>query len=271
MAKGTTTVSPIEQRRYSAPALEKGLDIIELLSTEERGLSQSEIARRMGRSVSEIFRMLVVLTERGYLVQDGDTDRYTLTTKLFEVANRTPLINRLTALAGPIMRRLTHTINQSAHMGIASDDAIMIIGQVDPPGNTIMSVRLGARVNLWRASTGRVILAFSEEETLREFFDTVPLPDGMTEDRLREEFAEIRARGHEITDSFTARGIVNIAAPIFDHTGIAIAGITVPHLERYHDPITFQACARELIDSANAISSALGGPTVSSFQEVSRP
>ena len=146
MATGSSTAPHIRQRKYSAPALEKGLDIIELLSTEERGLSQSEIARRMGRSVGEIFRMLVVLTERGYVVQDVDTDRYTLTTKLFEVANRTPLINRLTALAGPIMRRLTHTVNQSVHLGIASDDALMIVGQVDPPGNTIMSVRLGGAV-----------------------------------------------------------------------------------------------------------------------------
>ncbi|MDJ1006585.1 MAG: IclR family transcriptional regulator [Paracoccaceae bacterium] len=257
----------MEQRRYSAPALEKGLDIIELLSTEERGLSQSEIARRMGRSVGEIFRMLVVLTERGYVVQDGDTDRYGLTTKLFEVANNTPLINRLTAVAGPIMRRLTHSINQSAHLGIASDDAILIIGQVDPPGNMRMGVRLGARVNFWRASTGRVILAFSEEETLKEFFVKIALPDGMNEGRLREEFGEIRARGHEITDSFTARGIVNIAAPVIDHTGNAVAGLTVPHLERYDDPISFQTCAAELIDAANAISSALGGPNVPRFED----
>ena len=268
MAKGSSTVSPIEQRRYSAPALEKGLDIIELLSTDELGLSQSEIARRMGRSVGEIFRMLVVLTERGYVVQDADTDRYSLTTRLFEVANRTPPINRLTALAGPIMRRLTHTINQSVHLGIASNDAIMVVGQVDPPGNMIMSVRLGARVNLWRASTGRVILAFSEEETLREFFATVPVPEDMTEDRLRKEFAEIRARGHEITDSFTARGIVNIAAPVFDHTGVAVAGLTVPYLERYHDPISFQTCACELIDAANTLSSGLGGPNVPRFEDV---
>lgn len=269
MVRGPDNVSDIEQRRYSAPALEKGLDIIELLSTEERGLSQSEIARRMGRSVGEIFRMLVVLTERGYVVQDVDTDRYALTTKLFEVANRTPLINRLTALAGPIMRRLTHTIDQSAHLGIASDDAILIVGQVDPPGFINVSVRLGARVDLWRASTGRVILAFTPEERLKEFLDTIPLPQGTTEERLRAELAEIRARGHEVTDSFTARGIVNIAAPVCDHTGNAIAGLTVPHLERYEDTITFQTCVRHLIASANALSAALGGPEVPEFDEVS--
>jgi DNA-binding IclR family transcriptional regulator len=266
----TEDPKPAKPSRYSAPALEKGLDIIELLAREERGLSQSEIARAMGRSVGEIFRMLVVLTDRGYLVQDPDTDRYGLTTKLFEVANRTPLINRLTALAGPLMRRLTSAINQSAHLAIVSDDAVLIVGQVDPPGNHVMSIRLGARIELWLASSGRVILAFAEPERLDELFARVPLPAGKSEDQFRAELAQIRARGHEITDSFMARGIVNIAAPIFDHTGHAIAALTVPHLERFDDPISFQTCAHRVIDTANALSTALGGPTVPAYDGLSR-
>lgn len=257
--------------RYSAPALEKGLDIIELLAHEERGLSQSDIARAMGRTVGEIFRMLVVLTERGYLVQDPETDRYSLTTKLFEVAHQTPLIKRLTALAGPLMRKLTHEINQSAHLGIISDEAVLIVGQVDPPGNHVMSIRLGARIDPWRASSGRVILAFVEEERLAELFSRVPLPAGKTEADLRAELAQIRERGHEITDSFTARGIVNIAAPIFDHTGQTIAALTVPHLERFDDPVSFQDCARHVIDTANALSLSLGGPTVPPYEETQAP
>ena len=52
----------IKRKPYSAPALEKGLDILELLSKQEAGLTQSEISRALGRSVSEIFRMLVVPT-----------------------------------------------------------------------------------------------------------------------------------------------------------------------------------------------------------------
>jgi len=264
------STSPDRSGRYSAPALEKGLDIIELLADEERGLSQSEIARAMGRTVGEIFRMLVVLTDRGYVVQDADTDRYSLTTKLFAVAHSTPLIKRLTALAGPLMRRMTAAINQSAHLAIISDDIVLIVGQVDPPGHHVMSVRLGARINVWQASSGRVILAFTDEERLVELFGRVPLPAGKTEAQLRADLREIAARGHEITDSFVARGIVNIAAPILDHTGHAIAALTVPHLERFDEPVSFGDCARALIDTANTLSASLGGPIVPAFDRVSR-
>ena len=152
--------------KYSAPALEKGLDILELLSNAEAGLSQIELARDLGRSVSEIFRMLVVLEQRGYIAQEPATDRYILTTLMFEVAHRMPLIRRLTSSATPLMRELAQSINQSVHLAVLAEDSVLIAGQVDPPARHVMSVRLGTRVDVWRASSGRVIMAYRDETDL---------------------------------------------------------------------------------------------------------
>ncbi|WP_029041446.1 IclR family transcriptional regulator [Cucumibacter marinus] len=251
-----TTQSP---RKYTAPALEKGLDILELLSTQESGLSQAEIARALNRSVSEIFRMLVVLEARGYVNQNLDNDRYVLTTLLFELAHRMPLVRRLTALAGPLMRTLAHEINQSVHLAILSDDAILVIGQVDSPGNNVMSVRLGAKIELWRASSGRVILAYLPEDELTEFVERAPLPEGMDLDRLRAELAQIRKAGSEVMDSFVVRGIVNISAPVIDHSGRAIAAMTIPHLERLNEPISFSDCRNRLLEATRTLTRSLGG------------
>ena len=63
------------KKPYSAPALEKGLDVLELLSREDEGLTVSVIAKRLSRSVSELFRMLVVLEQRGYIRVEPDTDK----------------------------------------------------------------------------------------------------------------------------------------------------------------------------------------------------
>jgi len=259
---GRRVMTQMAMTRYSAPALEKGLDILELLSLQESGLTQAEIARALNRSVSEIFRMLVVLTERGYLAQDADSDRYTLTTHLFEMAHRTPMVRRLTALAGPLMQRLAREVDQSVHLAVASGDAVLVVGQVDGPGNNVMSVRLGARIELWQASSGRVILAHLPEETLAEVFARLPLPAGMTETELRAEFAQIRRLGFEVRNSFVVRGIVNISAPVIDHSGCAIAALTIPHLERYQDAVGFDECRERLVAAAQALSRSLGGGTV---------
>ena len=58
--------------RYAAPALEKGLDIMELLAREPDGLGLNEIARALQRTSSEIFRMVNALCRRGYIGQQGD-------------------------------------------------------------------------------------------------------------------------------------------------------------------------------------------------------
>ncbi len=255
-----------EARKYTAPALEKGLDILELLASRDAGLSQAEIARELGRSVSEIFRMLVVLQDRGYLAQDPDSDRYVLTALLFELAHRTPMLRRLTTLAGPVMQRLARSVNQSVHLAVISDAAVLVVGQVDSPGNNVMSVRLGARIDLWRASSGRVILAHLPPEDLDKMVARVPLPADMDETRVRAELTHIARTGHEVMDSFVMRGVVNISAPIIDHTGHAIAALTIPHVERYHDTIGFNECRDGVIGAANALSKSLGGGAAARVQ-----
>ncbi|MBI1416774.1 MAG: helix-turn-helix domain-containing protein [Limimaricola sp.] len=245
--------------RYTAPALEKGLDILELLSASDTGLSLSEIARDLKRSVSEIFRMLMVLQTRGYVAQAPGSDKYVLTTLLFEVAHRTPMIRRLTMAAAPLMRDLAQRVNQSVHLAILTDDTVLIVGQADPPARHVMSVRLGTRVDIWRASSGRVMMAYHSEEELAEMLARRPLPEGTDEARLRRDLAEIRLRGHEIVDSFVIKGVVNISAPIIDHEGQAIAALTIPHVQRFGEPITMADCCVQVIETAAQLSRSVGG------------
>ena len=77
------------KKNYSAPALEKGLDIIELLSKSSIGFSQAEIAKELNRSVNEIYRMLNILALRNYIELDEDTERYKLTFILLLNINKT--------------------------------------------------------------------------------------------------------------------------------------------------------------------------------------
>src|SRR5246500_5294675 len=96
--------------RYPTPALEKGLDILELLANHPTGLSKSEVARRLNRTVSEIFRMLVCLEERGYISQSRDGERYRLTLRLFKLAQEHPPTKRMITEALPIMQHVAHEI-----------------------------------------------------------------------------------------------------------------------------------------------------------------
>jgi DNA-binding IclR family transcriptional regulator len=49
---------PTDADRYRAPALDKGLDILELLAEQKDGLTRAEITKSLGRNASEMYRML---------------------------------------------------------------------------------------------------------------------------------------------------------------------------------------------------------------------
>ena len=79
---------PTPRQDYSAPALEKGVDIIELLADAETGLTISEISHRLKRRMSELFRIIVVLERRNWLQKDPESARYSLSYHLLRVAHR---------------------------------------------------------------------------------------------------------------------------------------------------------------------------------------
>src|SRR6187397_2713149 len=81
---------------YSAPALEKGIDIVELLADEPAGLTIVEIASRLRRSMNEVFRIIVVMGRHGWLAKNPETDRYSVTYHLLEMATRATPARSLT-------------------------------------------------------------------------------------------------------------------------------------------------------------------------------
>ena len=56
-----------ENDKYRAPALDKGLDILELLATSPEGMTKAEIAKGVERSPNETYRMLRTLVRRNYV------------------------------------------------------------------------------------------------------------------------------------------------------------------------------------------------------------
>ena len=114
--------------RYSAPALEKGLDILEALSASAQGYTLNQLSQVLGRNVNEIFRMVVTLQHRGY-IQTDENDRYTLTLKMFTLANRQPPLKSLVSAALPLLQELAERTRQSAHLAIYQNGRVVVVAQ----------------------------------------------------------------------------------------------------------------------------------------------
>jgi DNA-binding IclR family transcriptional regulator len=245
---------------YAAPALEKGLDIVELLSTEEEGLSQSEIALRLKRSVGQIFRMLEALERRGYISRPDRDGRYRLTLKLFELGHRHPPVRRLLDVALPQMRRLTDLTAQSVHLSVHHDRRLLVVAQIDGFRSMGFSVRLGSHFPFRpdRVSA-RVITAFQDVDRRQRFMRE--LSEGLNEKKrrtLERTIAKIAADGYVSAPSDTVTGVMDICYPILDASGIAIAAMTVPYVRMRDNPTTLAETRAVAADVTGTISANLG-------------
>lgn len=244
---------------YATPALEKGLDILELLAHQSEGLTKSQLARSLNRSVSEIFRMLLCLERRGYIAQVAE-ERYSLTLKLFQLVQEHPPTERLIADALPVMKRLAFETGQSCHLGVLDADKIVILAQVNPPTTVAFFVKLGSTVDVMEASSGYVILAHQtddeRERTVAEWkrrtAKKVP-PD------LPMHLERIRRSGYEKRASYQVKGVVNISFPICDERGSPLGALTVPFIEYASGKLDQKAVIAALQAAAAEISAAMGG------------
>jgi DNA-binding IclR family transcriptional regulator len=250
-------------RRYPTPALEKGLDILELFAREPAGLSKSEVARRLGKSVSEIFRMLICLEERGYIARAESDDRFSLTLQLFRMAQEHPPIKRLATNALPIMQEVAHKLLQSCHLGVLNREQVVIIAQVDSPVSPGFYVKAGAVVDLMHASSGYVILSYLPLDARNRALEVWRKQTGRTIPRnLEQHLALIRKKGYEDRASYEIRGVVNVSFPVLDEQRNAVAAMTVPYLPRIENPLSLETIRSTLRAACSKLSAEIGGPAI---------
>ncbi|HEX4582599.1 MAG TPA: IclR family transcriptional regulator [Acidobacteriaceae bacterium] len=248
-----------EKNSYATPALEKGLDVIELLAHQPGGLTKSEISRELKRTVSEIFRMLVCLERRGYIAQ-VDSDRYALTLKLFKLVQEHPPTERLITEALPVMHQLAHETQQSCHMGIIEGAQVNILAQVNAPTSIGFYVKLGSSVELMEASTGYVILAHQDDEhRARTLADWRRLTGEEIPADLHAHLARVKRQGFESRASYKVRGVTNISYPIFDERGSAIGALTVPYIQLIDGVADASQVSASLKKASRKITAAIGG------------
>ncbi len=246
-----------DDRRYKAPALEKGLDILELLATVEAPLTLTNIVNRLGRSHGELFRMVQVLEYRNYLEQDPASDGYMLTDRLFSLGIQQPRTRNLIELALPVMRELSRDSGQSCHLALHTQGEMAVVARMESSEQLGFSVRVGYRKPLMQAASGVVLYAFQPEDVRRRWEAAMtPAPGDADLAAFRAHADEVRQRRVEMTPSQFVAGVHDISSPVM-RGGAAAAALTMPYLETLQPRVTKAAAAQAVQDAAERISAQL--------------
>jgi len=245
--------------RYRAPALEKGLDVLELLVGEPNPLTIAVIAQKLNRSTGELFRMIQVLGRRGFVEQVPESGGYKLSGRLFSLGMVQPAVKTLIEMALPHMRQLSLDIGQSCHLAMHSVGEIVVVARMESSELIGFSVRIGYRRPLIHALSGATLYAFQPEVVRRRWEEHLrpkPTKEELSEFRAKAE--RIRKKGYGQQASEFVPGVTDISAPILrDH--IAAAALTVPFLDSTSPVSSLKESAEYLVRAAIEISGGLLG------------
>jgi DNA-binding IclR family transcriptional regulator len=220
-----------ENNSYSAPALDKGLDILEALCQSENGLTQQEIAAKLGRNLGEIYRMLNCLVQRNYVANYGNT--YTITSKLFQLSHFHPPTYRLLTEALPIMEELSRAILYPCDLRVYNNGVQIVIASIQPPNGLGFMTRVGSEIAVAPSASGLVLVAF-QDPVITEMRIKESLPNKSEEEieAFRNVLKDVATKGFASIQSNQYAGLHAISFPILDMNGYAMAAMTVPMLAR---------------------------------------
>ncbi|WP_341368346.1 IclR family transcriptional regulator [Yoonia sp. BS5-3] len=216
--------------KYRAPALDKGLDILELLAAQPAGMTRGEIVRALDRGPSEIYRMIERLVARGYVGRSVEGDRYALTIKLFQLGSAFPPLRRLVAQAQPLMDLFAQDTGQSVHLVTPDLGQSYVVAQASSSSPWEFRLRLGAELDLFTTGSGQTLLAFMTPAQLEHTLNMRGGAEREIPSPLATALEEIRLAGYRMAPSQQLVGVSDISVPVATGGQDIVGVLTCPFL-----------------------------------------
>tara|TARA_B110000908_G_scaffold172096_1_gene237647 strand:- start:1631 stop:2479 length:849 start_codon:yes stop_codon:yes gene_type:complete len=244
-------------------SLDRAMEVFEFLS-EAQGKSLAMISSEMGQSAATVYRILVTLEGRGLVEFDPNEQLWYIGAQAFVIGarflRRTSLVDR----ARPILRKLMEETGETANLGIEREGAVLFISQVETHATIRAFFPPGTLSPMHASGIGKALLAQMDEDRLDriltaqrfERFTKYTLTDL---GHLRENLIEVREVGYSVDDEEKNLGMRCIAAPVFDVSDEAVAGISVSGPISRVGEGDVSHLSRAVKDAAQALSLAIGG------------
>jgi DNA-binding IclR family transcriptional regulator len=214
---------------------ERLVTILDALASAGGPCGVSELSRQLKLGRCAIFRLLSALEDQGWVAQNTETEKYSLTGAIAEVAFRALSQLDIQKISGPCLQELQQATGETSALCIRVELERMFISSV--PSNHALRhlVNVGIRLKMWYGWGGKSILAFMTDDEIEAVLsqfnnsgDSV-LASGqiVTVESLREELSEIRKQGFVVSAGARTSELLGVSAPIFDHRQQVVGSIGV--------------------------------------------
>jgi IclR family transcriptional regulator, KDG regulon repressor len=223
---------PVTRRRtYNITALQRGLRLLQLFSECSEGLSAKQVANRSRLPVSTVHRFLTNLESAGFL-NCGSDGIYHLGTACFAVGQAALGQLDIRRVSLPYLEELNRQTRETVHLTLRHGFSAVYVEKLDSTEQLRIYSRIGAAVPLYCTAVGKVMLAFLPEDQQKQILPQLALkrftPNTVGNlQELQTELHRIRKNGYACDLEEHEIHIRCIAAPIWDHSGLVNASLSI--------------------------------------------
>ncbi|MBO0708526.1 MAG: IclR family transcriptional regulator [Candidatus Dormibacteraeota bacterium] len=245
--------------RYGVAVVDKALDVLEHLA-DSKGLTVAQLAVATGLTKASVYRLVMTLAQRGYLVRRHDQQAWVAGPSLLALSRRFLAGSSLVSVARPVLERLHEELGETVNLAIVRRDTVQYVDMIESDHDLRMAARLGATDSLHCTSLGKAYLAALAPGEARAVVARIDRPKRTphtidTVGELLEELRITRERGYGFDDEENEVGARCVGVAITSGDGRPIAGISVsapawrmPDDRLPRVALTLQEAAREVAE-----------------------
>ncbi len=254
----------VQKNPARAPAVDRALDVIELLAVRESALPLSEILTKLAIPRQSLIRILNTLCDRGVVDRTGQRGFYRLGMRLLYFGDRLQNKIKLRSIGQPLMQELANKTHKTVELSTLDRDQLVLIEQIEGTEGIRLYTRIGSAYPYFHAvAVGKIYLAHMEAEKRQKVLATIGLPP-VTEhtitdiNRLEEELIGIREKGYAFENQELRKGVRRIVGPIYDHRNHLIGCVGVAATIFSFEMDDRESLGRQVVETANQISYDMG-------------
>ncbi|HEV7219558.1 MAG TPA: IclR family transcriptional regulator [Terriglobales bacterium] len=248
-------------KTQSVPALERGLLILEFLAQSRRGVTLSQLTRKLQLPRSTGHALLLTYQRTGYVQRCEKTGRYCLGFRLQALANLALGGTSLRTQVAPNLRQLMVDTGLTVHLAVMEDGEAVLIDRIEAPGAPHLATWVGKRMGLHCTAVGKSLISELPSNALDELISKQGLmrhnENTIASRRaLRLACENVQKLGYAIDDEEEEIGVRCIGAPVRNSAGEIVAAISISGTKAQLENIP--ARAAQVMSTAAALSRQIG-------------
>lgn len=208
----------------------RAIDIIELLSEQNKPLGVTKISEKLDMHKSTVHRIINTLKYRGYVIKNS-LDKYQLGYKILGLSSDILDDIDVREKVRPYLKELVKLTNETVHLGVLDRNKMIYIDKEETTKTIRMHSKIGGRIPLHCTSLGKVFLAFKDKNLVKQIpnKDLIQYTSNTITEKaiLKKNIDRVKKNGYAIDNEEHEEGISCIAGPIFNHNEEIIAAFSI--------------------------------------------